>query len=148
LTQNDEKGYWGVITDVEDGVKGSGDGASSIPGNKKIEIHGAVMVGWGLEPCSVGRFKMIEIEELLQVFGFFLLVLIGVELLETIKAYFVEHIVHVEVVVEVAMIAIARKVITLDVKDYEPLHLCGIAFIIIALSLAYFVVKRGHEPHS
>lgn len=22
------------------------------------------MVGWGLEPCSVGRFKMIEIEEL------------------------------------------------------------------------------------
>jgi len=66
LTQNDEKGYWGVITDVEDGVKGSGDGASSIPGNKKIEIHGAVMVGWGLEPCSVGRFKMIEIEELLE----------------------------------------------------------------------------------
>jgi len=66
LTQNDEKGYWGVITDVEEGVKGSGDGASSIPGNKKIEIHGAVMVGWGLEPCSVGRFKMIEIEELLE----------------------------------------------------------------------------------
>lgn len=24
------------------------------------------MVGWGLEPCSVGRFKMIEIEELLE----------------------------------------------------------------------------------
>ncbi len=66
LTQNDEKGYWGVISEVEDGGKGSRDGVSSIPANKKIEIHGAVMVGWGLEPCSVGRFKMIEIDELLE----------------------------------------------------------------------------------
>ena len=66
LTQNDEKGYWGVISEVEGGENGSHDSLPSRPSNKKIEIAGAVMVGWGLEPCSVGRFKMIEIEELLE----------------------------------------------------------------------------------
>jgi uncharacterized membrane protein (DUF373 family) len=37
--------------------------------------------------------------------------LIGIELLETIKAYLLEKVVHVEIVIEVALIAIARKVI-------------------------------------
>jgi hypothetical protein len=66
LTQNDEKGYWGVISEVERGENGSHDSLPPRPSNKKIEIAGAVMVGWGLEPCSIGRFKMIEIEELLE----------------------------------------------------------------------------------
>ena len=43
--------------------------------------------------------------------GFFLLVLIGIELLETIKAYLLTNVIHVEIVLEVALIAIARKVI-------------------------------------
>lgn len=49
---------------MEEGGKDCRDGEPSRSGNKKLEIIGAVMVGWGLEPCSVGRFKMIEIEEL------------------------------------------------------------------------------------
>jgi uncharacterized membrane protein (DUF373 family) len=86
---------------------------------------------------------LLDIDELLDVFGFFLLVLIGIELLETIKTYFVEHVIHAEVVVEVAMIAIARKVIILDVKELPSLTLLGIAAIIITLAVAYWVVKRG-----
>ena len=30
---------------------------------KKIEIKGDVFLGWGLEPTTVGRFKMIEMED-------------------------------------------------------------------------------------
>jgi uncharacterized membrane protein (DUF373 family) len=90
---------------------------------------------------------LLQVEELLEIFGFFLLVLIGVELLETIKAYFDDHIVHVEVVLEVAMIAIARKVITLEVKDLPSLTLVGIAAIIAALSIAFFFVKRTMSAH-
>ena len=86
---------------------------------------------------------LLDIDELLDVFGFFLLVLIGIELLETIKTYFVEHVIHAEVVIEVAMIAIARKVIILDVKELPSLTLLGIAAIIITLAVAYWVVKRG-----
>jgi uncharacterized membrane protein (DUF373 family) len=91
---------------------------------------------------------LLGIDELLEIFGFFLLVLIGVELLETIKAYFDEHVVHVEVVLEVAMIAIARKVITLEVKDLPSLTLIGISAIILALAVAFYFVKRTTSPHT
>lgn len=86
---------------------------------------------------------LLEIDELLDVFGFFLLVLIGIELLETIKTYLVEHVIHAEIVLEVAMIAIARKVIILDVKELPSSTLLGIAAIIITLAVAYYLVKRG-----
>lgn len=85
---------------------------------------------------------LIEIDELLDLFGFFMLVLIGLELMETIRAYLIEHVVHAEVVVEVAIIAIARKVIILEVKEYEALSLIGIAAIVVALAVTYFIIRR------
>jgi uncharacterized membrane protein (DUF373 family) len=91
---------------------------------------------------------LLDVEELLDIFGFFLLVLIGVELLETIKAYFDDHVVHVEVVLEVAMIAIARKVITLEVKDVSSLTLIGIGAIILTLAVAFFFVKHTMALHT
>jgi uncharacterized membrane protein (DUF373 family) len=81
-----------------------------------------------------------QINDLLEIFGFFLLILIGVELLETIRAYLSEHVVHVEVVIEVALIAIARKVIILDLKETSAYSLLGIAAIITALAVAYYLV--------
>jgi len=87
-------------------------------------------------------FFWLEIDELLDIFGFFLLILIGVELLETIKAYLADKVVHSEVVLEVALIAIARKVIILDVKDYSGLTIVGIATLIVAMGLAYYLMKR------
>jgi len=86
---------------------------------------------------------LLEINELLDIFGLFLLVLIGVELLETIKAYLKESVVHFEVVLTVAMIAIARKVITLDVKDLPAMTLVGIAAIIVALAAAKYFFRRA-----
>ena len=85
---------------------------------------------------------LLEIGEILEIFGFFLLVLIGVELLETIKAYLIEKVVHVEIVIEVALIAIARKVIILDVEKYDSLTLMGIAALILSLGVACFIIKR------
>lgn len=66
---------------------------------------------------------LLDIDELLDIFGMFLLVLIGVELLETVKMYLTKKTVHVEVVFTVAMIAIARKVIILDIKEVSSLTL-------------------------
>ena len=85
---------------------------------------------------------LLEIGELLEIFGFFLLVLIGVELLETIKAYLVEQVIHVEIVLEVALIAIARKVIILDLEKYSELTLVGIAALILSIAAAVYAVKR------
>ena len=87
-------------------------------------------------------YFLLEFEEVLDLFGVFLLVLIGIELLDTIKVYFKRNVVHVEVVVLVAIIAIARKVIVLEPKDYEPGTLIGIGLIILALSISYFLIKK------
>lgn len=85
---------------------------------------------------------LLEIADLLEIFGFFLLVLIGIELLETIKAYLLENVVHVEIVLEVALIAIARKAIILDIEKYEGLTILGTAGLILAVAIAYYAVKR------
>jgi len=85
---------------------------------------------------------LLEIQELLEIFGLFLLVLIGVELLETIKAYIKDNVVHIDVVLTVAMIAIARKVIILDVKELPSMTLVGIAAIIVALAAAKFYYSK------
>ncbi len=85
---------------------------------------------------------LLDINELLDVFGFFMLILIGVELLETIKAYLDRHEVHVEIVLEVALIAVARKVVIIDVKEYAAGSLFAIAAIVLSLAGAYFLQKR------
>jgi len=90
---------------------------------------------------------LLEVGELLNIFGLFLLILIGVELLETVKMYFREHVVHVEVVFMVALIAIARKVIILDLEKYSYLALIGIALIILALSVGYYLVRKSHQEN-
>jgi uncharacterized membrane protein (DUF373 family) len=48
----------------------------------------------------------------------------------------------VEVVLEVAVIAIARKVIILDLEKYDGLTLLGTAGLIAAVAAALFVLKR------
>jgi uncharacterized membrane protein (DUF373 family) len=78
-----------------------------------------------------------------RVFGGFLSVLIGIELLHTIKMYLKEDIVHVEIVLLVALIGISRHVIDLDFTHLKPLTIIGISSLIIALSVGYFLIKKG-----
>jgi uncharacterized membrane protein (DUF373 family) len=86
---------------------------------------------------------LVPIDDVLSIFGLFLLVLIGLELLETIQAYLNEKVVHTRIVLEVALIAIARKVIILDVKELSPVTLLGIAALIITLAMAYYIECGG-----
>jgi uncharacterized membrane protein (DUF373 family) len=91
-------------------------------------------------------YLILSVEQLLEIFGLFMLVLIGIELLETImKTYITQDQPHYEVVLSVAIIAIARKVIILDLKEVDSLSLIGIASIIIALTVGYFLMKRTHS---
>ena len=86
---------------------------------------------------------LLEIDELLEIFGLFMLVLIGIELLDTIaKTYMAESVDHAQIVMAVAIIAIARKVIILDVRDLSGLVLVGIAAVILALSIGYYLIKK------
>ncbi len=90
---------------------------------------------------------LLETHELITVLGAFLLVLIGVELLDTIKAYFHENTIHVEIVVLLAIIAVARKVILLDptgMNGFEyGFELMGIGLIVVGLAAGYYFIKKA-----
>ena len=86
---------------------------------------------------------LLSITEMLEVFGFFLMVLIGLELLETIRAYLQEDRVHAEVVLLVALVAVSRKVIILKYKELTPEMLYGMSALILALAIGYFLVRRA-----
>jgi uncharacterized membrane protein (DUF373 family) len=88
---------------------------------------------------------LIPVNGLLEIFGYFLLVLIGVELLETLKAYVKKDVIHVRVVIEVALIAMARKVIIEEPNDVPSLTLFGIAALILALGVAFYFERQARR---
>ena len=104
-------------------------------------------LGWIIiQDITRPPYLLLSVDQLLEIFGLFMLVIIGIELLETImKTYITQDQPHYEVVISVAIIAIARKVIILDVKEIDSLSLIGIASIIIALTVGYFLMKKSHS---
>jgi uncharacterized membrane protein (DUF373 family) len=92
-------------------------------------------------------YYLITVQGLMQIFDSFLIVLIGLELLETIRTYLKDNVVHVEVVMLVALIAIARKVIIMDYEKYAGLEIIGIGFLIISLAVGYYFLKKAIHKH-
>jgi len=88
-------------------------------------------------------FDFLTVTELLDVFGAFLIVLIGLELLATVKSYAKEHRVHVEAVLLVSLIAVLRKLITLDLKTVPPATVLAVAGLVGALAGAYWLMRKS-----
>jgi uncharacterized membrane protein (DUF373 family) len=107
----------------------------------------AIDLGWIIiKDIIQPPFFLVSVDQLLDIFGLFMLVVIGIELLETImKTYTTQGQTHYEVVLSVAIIAIARKVIILDLKEVSSLTLVGIASIVTALTFGYFLMRRSQS---
>ncbi len=88
---------------------------------------------------------LIDINGLMEIFGFFLIVLIGFELFETVKLYLKENVFHGEVILLVSLIAVSRKVIVLDYTDEEPMLIFAIAALVVSVSVGYYLVKKTHS---
>jgi uncharacterized membrane protein (DUF373 family) len=86
---------------------------------------------------------IIDASGLMDLFSLLLVLLIGLELVETIKAYLKEDIVHVEFIVLVAIIAIARKVIVWDFNKYSVEELLSLAAMTVGLGITYFLIKKS-----
>lgn len=109
-------------------------------------VYEMVVMAWtSLGPNYPADGQLLTLNELHNIFGFFLLILIGIELMETIKVYLLDDSIRVEIVFLVAMIGIARHVIDLDYKTMEPLTLMGIAAVIIALTVGYYYLKKSGQ---
>ncbi|MBS0452605.1 MAG: phosphate-starvation-inducible PsiE family protein [Proteobacteria bacterium] len=74
-------------------------------------------------------------------FSGLLLVILGLELMETLRVYFKSHRIRLETILAVAIIAIGRHVINLDVEHMAGSSLIGIAAIVLVLTAGYFLVR-------
>ena len=86
---------------------------------------------------------LLEIAELQELFGQFLLVLIGVELMHTMRLYIEDRSIHLEAVLAVALIAVARKIIVVEPKELAPGTLFAIAAMVAGLAIGHYLVQRG-----
>ena len=85
----------------------------------------------------------IGVQDLFGVFGLFLMVLIGLELMTSIQMYLDHNSIHAELMLLVAITAITRKIVILDATKIDPMIMFGIGAVIIALALGYYLVRRS-----
>jgi len=108
-----------------------------------VILMGVVDVGWTLyQKLITPPILILSIADILATFGAFMAVLIAIEIFVNITIYLREDIIHVKIVLATALMAIARKVIILDIEKVEAPYLWGIASIIFALSIAYWLVIK------
>jgi uncharacterized membrane protein (DUF373 family) len=82
------------------------------------------------------------------VFDMVLTVLIAMEFNNSIVRTMEEEgrlggLIHVEVVVLIAIMAVVRKFMVLEVDKLDPLHLLGLGGAIVALGATYWLLKRA-----
>jgi len=100
--------------------------------------------GVGTHVPQIGGISSVpDLQHALQrSFGGVLLVLLGLELFDTLRAYFTEHRLRLEIILVVAIIATGRHVILLDLEHMNGFMLVGIASLVLALTGGYFLVRR------
>ena len=86
---------------------------------------------------------IVDAEGLMELFSLILMLLIGVELIDGIKAYLDDHVIHVELILLIAIIAISRKVVVWDFDKHSHNELYSLAAMILALGVSYLLVKQG-----
>lgn len=109
-----------------------------------VVIVSTIVVAWNLIDLFIFNFSEAAFSRgIFDLFGLFFIVLVGVELLETLKMYTKEHVVHVEVVLLVALIVAARKIILIDYTTTPSDIFFGIAAVVVAIGVSYFLLKRS-----
>jgi uncharacterized membrane protein (DUF373 family) len=113
----------------------------------------AILVLLVLRELGRSWTKIDSISELQQavqaLFAGVLLVVLGLELMDTLRNYFIEHRLRVEFLISVALIAVARHVIQLDYEHESPWLVIAIAVLIFALAVSYVAVRKfDYRPRS
>lgn len=108
---------------------------------------GAIDVLWVLyQRVITPPLFILEITDILATFSAFMAVLIAIEIFINIVMYLKDNVIHVNLVLATALMAIARKVIVLDFSEIEPSYIFAIAAVVLALSIGYWLLHTvGHR---
>jgi uncharacterized membrane protein (DUF373 family) len=108
-----------------------------------VVISGVLEVAWVvLNDLFQPPGFFLGVDDLFDIFGLFLMVLIGLELMTSIEMYLDSNTIHAEIMFLVALTAVARKVVILDAKTIDPMTVFAIAALVLALSAGYYFIKK------
>lgn len=93
------------------------------------------------EKLSDPPFLLLDFNDIFVVFAAFLAVLIAIEIFVNITLYLRDDVIHVKLVIATALMAIARKVIVLDLSALAPMYLFAIGVVVLALGVTYWLVS-------
>lgn len=82
-------------------------------------------------------------QDILTIIGNFLVVVIAVEVMETLVLFIRKHEFFSDLILIVALTAVAREVLVTDLVHVDPLVLIGIGVIILAIAGAYYLIRRS-----
>jgi uncharacterized membrane protein (DUF373 family) len=109
-------------------------------------LVGTVIVGWSLIQDLLGFGELVaNPKALFDVFGLFVAVLVGVELLRILRHLVQSHEVDTVLVAETALIALCNKVITLNLSAASWTTLLAIAALILAVAASIYALKGAGE---
>ena len=108
-----------------------------------VIIWGVVDVCWVLyRKLITPPLFMLTISDILATFGAFMAVLIAIEIFVNICIYLREDIIHVQIVMATALMAIARKIIILDFDQVSSEYVWAMAGVVFSMSIGYYLVKH------
>lgn len=87
---------------------------------------------------------LLDVSDIFVIFGAFMVVLIAVEIFINIRLYLGTNVLPIRLVIATALMAIARKVIILDIETISAEEMLAIAAIVLALGVTHWLVgKQG-----
>jgi uncharacterized membrane protein (DUF373 family) len=85
----------------------------------------------------------LGVSELFEVFGLFLMVLIGLELMTSIHMYLDDQKIHAEMMFLVALTAVTRKIVIMDSSVMDPMLVFSIGFLVITLASGFYLIRKN-----
>ena len=92
---------------------------------------------------SMTRPPFFIVPDIVKTFGAFLAVLIAYEIFANITLYIRSDVFPVKLVVATAVMAVARKIIILDMDEYTALDLIGIGAVVLGLGVSYWLISQA-----
>jgi uncharacterized membrane protein (DUF373 family) len=88
---------------------------------------------------------LITKEQTAMVLPVFFNILIAIELIETFNVYIKKQHIKAQSILLIGLMAIGRKLLVLDIGHADGLFNMGLAALILALSVGYYLVKRPNH---
>ncbi|QFU75209.1 hypothetical protein EY643_05835 [Halioglobus maricola] len=120
---------------------------------KFLSILMALVILWGVADViwvlysrlSSPPYGLLQVADIFQVFGAFMVVLIAIEIFINIRLYLGTNTLPIKLVLATALMAIARKVIVLDINTVDAIYVFAIAAVVLALGVSYWLVGKTSQ---